>query len=131
VAKSINEFGNLMSSAIIYDDSYGCQAFLEALKNQRLVWSRGRFRKPPKKKEEKESEERSEFVSNLTTGFSKLETNSDERKPTRGSRVKSRCPECGGTNTKYRGRIGGDWRKVRSETTGQVYWRWFGEGDQP
>lgn len=120
VEKAIHTFGNLMSSAVIYDDTYSCQAFLEGLKGKRLVWSRGRFRKSPKKEE-------SEFVSNLGQPVGRLETNSDEGKPVKGGGHLSQCPECGSTNTKYRGRVGGDWRKVKSERTGKVYWRWFGD----
>ena len=119
VDDGIGTFGNLMSTAIIYDDTYGCQAFLEGLKGDRMVQGRGRFRKPPERQEDK-----SAIVSNISPDDPLLETNADAG-PSPGGRgaPPPKCPECGSTHTTYKGRLPGDWRKVRSETTRQWYWR--------
>jgi hypothetical protein len=118
VDDSIGTFGNLMSSAIIYDDTYGCAAFLEGLKGQRMVQGRGRFRKPLDTREDK-----SAFVSNNPIG-DVLETNADAGQPKAGGGPPpTKCPECGSTHTTYLGRLPGDWRKVKSQATRQWYWR--------
>lgn len=118
VDAAIGTFGNLMSSAIIYDDTYGCQAFLEGLKGQRMVQGRGRFRKPLETQEDK-----SAFVSNNPIG-DVLETNADAGQPKAGGAPPlTKCPECGSTHTTYLGRLPGDWRKVKSQATRQWYWR--------
>jgi hypothetical protein len=119
VNAAIGTFGNLMSSAVIYDDVYSCEAFLEGLKGQRMVQGRGRFRKPL----EKPAEETSANVSNSPSG-DVLETFADAApgKPG-GAAAAPKCPECGSAHTTYKGRIPGDWRKVKSQTSGQWYWR--------
>jgi hypothetical protein len=61
VDDAIGKFGNLLSSAILYSDTYECQAFLGALKGQRLVQGRGRFRDS-----KKEQGDRSRNDSNIT-----------------------------------------------------------------
>jgi hypothetical protein len=118
VDAAIGTFGNLMSSAIIYDDVYGCEAFLEGLKGQRMVQGRGRFRKPAEAKEDKSAN-----VSNRPS-LRLLETFADPApgKPVGGA-PPSKCPECGSIQTTYKGRIPGDWRKVKGHTNRQWYWR--------
>jgi hypothetical protein len=120
---AIDVFGNLMSCAVIYDDTLGCRAFLEGLKGQHMVQSRGRFRDKKKAKALREAKESSANISN-TSPSGVLETNADAAESRRDHRD-TVCPECGGTNLTYPGREPGDWRMVKSSTTGKPYWRLF------
>jgi hypothetical protein len=116
VDDAINVFGNLLSSAVIYDDARACQAFLEGLEGSRMVQGRGRFRRLPKVEQDAPAN-----VSNINHE-NILEINADPKDAGRPTPL-VKCPECGGTKTVYKGRLPGDWRKVRSATTGQWYWR--------
>ena len=122
-AEAIDVFGNVMSCAVIYDDTYGCRAFLEGLKHQHMVQGRGRFRGKKEAKAKAEDKKNSANISNPSE-VNILETNVEDPEAS-GNHCATECPECGSTNVSYCGREPGDWRMVTSKTTGNPYWRLF------
>jgi hypothetical protein len=111
---TINTFGNLMSSMAIYGDHSECQALIVAFKGRRLIQSRGRF-------QEEHTEPKCRDVSNKDE-VSILETSRHPAGKPGDSKTPARCHECGG-ETVPAGRRNGNWKKVKGQFSGQIYWR--------
>jgi Bifunctional DNA primase/polymerase, N-terminal/Primase C terminal 1 (PriCT-1) len=114
---AINTFGNLMSAMAIYGDHDECQTLMTAFKGRRLIQNRGRF--------VGHQEDPEKDVSN-TPEEEVLETSSETgpQKAGGGSPSPPPCHCCGG-ETEVLGRRTGNWKKVKGEFSGEIYWRLF------
>jgi hypothetical protein len=112
---AINTFGNLMSSMAIYGDHSECQALIVAFKGRRLVQSRGRFQEDHTEAECRDVSSREDVVSILETSRHPSGNPGDSKTPVR-------CHECGG-ETVPAGRRNGNWKKVKGQFSGELFWR--------
>jgi hypothetical protein len=113
---AIGTFGNLMSSAVIYDTEEECQELMEAFKNVQMVRSRGRFKNKPDQGEDHE-------VSTLSSTKETVETSCSPESAKGGGSKPKLCHVCG-CETVSVGRISGDWvKEKKGEFSGKPYWR--------
>jgi hypothetical protein len=117
--ETVNVFGNLMSSMAVYGNHEECQTLMTAFKRRRLIQGRGRFIGDDPLPEEGDEKD----VSNISSETI-LETSFEETHGKGGGRTPPPCHECGG-ETEPLGRRTGNWKKVKGEFSGQIYWHLF------
>ncbi|HZA25089.1 MAG TPA: hypothetical protein VFA32_21255, partial [Dehalococcoidia bacterium] len=108
---TVDTFGNLMSSAFVYNDPDECQALMEAFRGRHLIQARGRFYS-----RKASGQDGCEEVS-IDNHKDLLETSSHEEE---GS-PPPKCPECGG-KTHPVGWLTGNWQRARGKVSGEDYW---------
>lgn len=123
----INDFGNLMSSAVAYTDVEECLAMLEALKNWRLVQPQGKFL-GKKAAAKANAEERSLDVSIGGQPQVPIETSSDPASG--GGTTHSPCAECG-LRTWSSGFRTGRWEKVIGRWSKKLTWTLMADDADP
>jgi hypothetical protein len=126
----INDFGNLMSSAVAYSDVEECLAMLEALKNWRLVQPQGKFL-GKKAAAKAEAEKKSLDVSIGGQPQVPIETSRDPASAASGGGpTHPPCPECG-RPTRSAGFKTGHWSKVVGRYSKQLTWMLMADDADP
>jgi hypothetical protein len=123
---AINQFGNLMSSPMVYNTPDECQILMEAFSGRRIVTPRGRFMTARGATPETAGGSPPEQVVSIPgPPVDSIETNSGGDPPAGaggGPEKPPRCHACGG-ETYSIGRVAGPWKKIpRGEFSGEAYW---------